>query len=196
LGLIKFTLPNITPHIFSIPAQKFLLFGRNMDDTQQIEIEYSVTKEVGRQAYSYVYNSKVKPQNFIWLGVILIAVYYFDHRSLSLQSFDGWYFLPLLGIPLGLLITKYYLPRKWGDKMYKQYLGKTIKWVITKQNIHLYIGGGGKTLSWGYFKQAILTNGIILMVTTSDIMTPIPVSAFKEGEFEIFKKWLEENVPA
>jgi hypothetical protein len=166
-----------------------------MDDTQQIEIEYDVSKEVGRAAYQYLYNSKVNPKNFIWVGVVLLLYYLYSFYTDGFNKQDLWFYLPLLGFPLGILITRYYLPLIWGNRMYKQHLGKKIKWVITKQNIQLSIGKAGKTVPWSYFQKAILSNGIILMVTATGIITPIPINAFKEGEFEVFKAWIEENLP-
>ena len=167
-----------------------------MDDKQQIEIEYTITKESCREAYRYLYDLKVNPKNFIWVGAIMLLYYAYSLYNDGFNKQDYWFYLPLLGLPLGLLITKYYFPRKWGDKMYKQYLGKVIKWVMTKQDIHLSVDNKGKTVQWNYFKKAVLSKGVILMFSTGDIITPIPVASFKNNDFELFKTWLEENVPA
>ncbi len=165
-----------------------------MDDTRRIEIEFEYTKELFREAYRGMFNAKVKPQNFIWLGLILVIVFIFNYYRNDFNFTDVWYYLPLFGIPLGFLLTKTYLPRKWGDKTFEQYAGKKIKWIISNQNIQIIKDGASITVRWNYFEKASISNGIILLVTTNKVITPIPVSAFKNEDFELFRTWLDENV--
>jgi hypothetical protein len=165
-----------------------------MDNTRQIEIEFVYTKELFREAYRSMFNAKVKPRNFIWLGVILLILFLFNFSRNGFSFTDVWYYLPLFGIPLGFLLTKTYLPRKWGDKTYEQYAAKRIKWIIGDQNIQIIKDGKTLTVEWSYFKKATINNGIVLLVTANDVITPIPISAFKNGDFELFKAWLDTNV--
>jgi hypothetical protein len=166
-----------------------------MDDKKLIEIEFEYTKELFREAYRSMFNAKVKPRNFIWLGVVLVIVFFVNYFRNGFNLTDVWYYLPLFGIPLGFLLTKAYLPRKWGDKTFEQYAGKTIKWIIGPQSIQIIKDGKSLTVDWSYFEKGTISNGVILLVTATDkVITPIPVSAFKNDDFELFKKWLDENL--
>ena len=165
-----------------------------MEDTRKIEIEYAVSREASREAYRYIYHEKVRPRNFIWIGVILVIYCAYSFYTRGFSQDDLWYYLPLLGIPLGLLITTYYLPRKWGDKLYKQYSGKKMKWVITEWNIEITATASASTVEWSYFKRAVISNGVILMFTAGNNITPIPIDAFKSDDFEQFKIWVEKNL--
>jgi YcxB-like protein len=166
-----------------------------MDDTRQIEIEFVYTKELFREAYRSMFNAKVKPRNFIWLGVILAILFAVNYFRNGFNLTDVWYYLPLFGIPMGFLLTRAYLPRKWGDKTYLQYAGKKIKWILSSHNVQIIKDGKTLTVEWSYFKKASISNGIILLVTTNDVITPIPVSSFNNNDFELFKEWLDKNVP-
>ena len=163
-----------------------------MENNRTIEIEFTYTKELFREAYRSMFDAKVKPRNFIWLGVILLILFGVTYYRNGFSLTDVWYYLPLFGIPLGFLLTKAYLPRKWGDKTYEQYAGKKIKWVMSSNEVQIIKDGKTLTVDWNYFKKASISNGIVLLVTTNEVITPIPVSSFKNDDFEIFKEWLEK----
>ena len=165
-----------------------------MEDNRQIEIEFTYTKELFREAYKSMFNAKVKPRNFIWLGVILVILFAVSYYRNGFNLTDIWYYLPLFGIPLGFLLTKTYLPRKWGDKTYAQYAGKKIKWIISSNEIKIIKDGKTLTVDWNYFEKASISNGVILLVTTEGVITPIPVSAFKNDDFALFENWLDKNI--
>jgi hypothetical protein len=174
---------------------KFLLFRLKMSDTRQIEIEFVYTRELFREAYLNLFNSKVKPQNFIWFGAIIIVIFLFSYGGNSFFPAGAWYYLPLLGIPLGYLFTKLYLPRKWGDRTFKKYEGRRAKWIITSENIQIITDKSKSTVRWSFFEKATISNGVILLVTSKHAPTPVPVSAFSNEDFELFKTWLDKNVP-
>ena len=165
-----------------------------MDDARKIEIEFTYTKGLFREAYRSMFNEKVKPRNFIWLGVILAILFSVSYYRNGFVLTDVWYYLPLFGIPLGFLLTKAYLPRKWGDKTYHQYAGKTIKWIFGESEIQIIKDGKTLTVDWNYFEKASISNGVVLLVTTQKVITPIPISSFKHDDFELFKTWLDKNI--
>ena len=161
-----------------------------MNNKQQIEIEFDYNKELFREAYKSIFDSKVKPQNFIWLGVLLLLVFFFSYKGDN----NYWFYLPLLGIPFGFLFAKFYLTRKWGDRSYKQYAGKKAKWIITKSNVQIVLGKSSKTVAWNYFEKASIGKEVVLLVTTDNVLTPIPVNAFNNDDLELFKEWLDAGI--
>jgi len=165
-----------------------------MDDKKQIEIEFVYTKELFRESYRDLFDNKVKPRNFIWVGVVIVIYLIYNIYTYGFHMDDLWYYLPLLGVPLGLWFARFYLPRQWGDKTFKRFADKKFLWRITRQNILIFSEGKKATIPWSDFTKAMTGKEVITLETSKNRRTPIPVSAFKNNDLEVFKTWLTENI--
>ncbi len=164
------------------------------EDKRQIKIEFSFTKEIFRESYRNLFDDKVKPRNFIWFGVVLIAYFVYNFYTTGFHKDDLWFYLPLLGIPAGLWFAKFFLPRRWGDKTFKQYEGKKYTWLINNEGIQINSDKSKVNLPWSNFSKATIGTHVIYLETADGKRTPIPVSAFSQSQLELFKDWIYEIV--
>lgn len=160
-----------------------------MNNKQQIIIEFDYSKELFREAYKSLFDQKVKPQNFIWLGLLLVLVFFFTYKGDN----NFWLYLPLFGLPLGFVFARFFLTKKWGDKAFKQYEGKKVTWVIGSKDIQI-TGRSTATVQWDYFEKATVGKEVILLITIKKVLTPLPVSAFTGNDLEQFKIWVDEKI--
>ena len=161
---------------------------------QQISIEFSFSKELFRESYRNLFNDKVKPSNFIWVAVVLIIYFIYSIYTTGFHTSDLWFYLPLLGIPAGLWFARFYLPRRWGDKTFKQYEGKKYKWLIDDVGIRITNDNSKAVLPWSDFSKATIGKQVIYLETKSGKRTPIPVSAFTPDDYELFTSWIYEKI--
>ena len=161
---------------------------------QQILIEFSFSKELFRESYRNLFNDKVKSSNFIWVALVLLIYFIYNIYTTGFHTNDLWFYLPLLGIPAGLWFARFYLPRRWGDKTFKQYEGKTYKWVIDDNDIQINSDKSKAVLPWSDFSKATIGKQVIYLETSGGRRTPIPVSAFTAQDYELFIFWIHEKI--